>query len=222
MIPPPAEDDGALDRIERGGVTLASSVQLLSVALSGTAGDVPRSEGVALALLKRHGLHRLVALARADLEEQAGLTSFDALRCLAALELGRRAAIAGRGEVHTINDARDVFHLFRYLREEAREHFCAVFLDSKNGVLATRTIHVGTINASLVGPREVFREAIREGASSLIAVHNHPSGDPTPSPEDHAVTKRLAEVGKLLDLPLLDHVIVGHHRYVSLHELGAL
>lgn len=222
MARPNPDGDGPLERIERGGVGLASSVQLLSVALAPQMDDVAPLEPVALELLRRHGLHRLASLSRADLAEQAGLSSFAAARCLAALELGRRAALAGRGEVVRIDSAKDVAAHFRHLRDAVQEHFCALFLDAKNGVIATRTVHIGTINASLVGPREVFREAIREGASSLIVVHNHPSGDPTPSPEDVQVTERLAEVGRLLDLPLLDHVIVGHHRYVSLANLGVI
>jgi DNA repair protein radc len=222
MASRPPATGGALDRIERAGVRIASSVQLLSLALARRPEDVEACEPVALRLLQRHGLHRLTLIARAELESDVGLPEFEALRLLAGVELGRRAALAGRGEVQTIRNAQDVADLFQHMHDAAQEHFCALFLDAKNGVIAERTIHIGTLTASLVGPREVFREALREGASSVIVVHNHPSGDPTPSPEDVRVTRTLAEVGRVLDVPLLDHVVIGHHRYVSLAEAGQL
>jgi DNA repair protein RadC len=95
-----------------------------------------------------------------------------------------------------------------------------VYLNAKNGILGTRTIHVGTATTSLVGVRDVYREAIREGATQIAVVHNHPSGDPTPSIEDIDVTDKLVEAGKLMDVHLIDHIIIGHHTFVSLKEKG--
>jgi DNA repair protein RadC len=89
-------------------------------------------------------------------------------------------------------------------------------------VVSTVTVHIGTVNMSVVGPREVFREAVRENAAALVVAHNHPSGDPSPSPEDIAVTRKLVEVGEILDIPLLDHVIVGDEHYYSMREKGLL
>jgi DNA repair protein RadC len=105
---------------------------------------------------------------------------------------------------------------------EKREHFLAVLLDTKNRVLRTETISIGTLDSSLVHPREVYRVVVREGAACWIAVHNHPSGDPTPSPEDIAITKRLKDAGELLGVPLIDHLILGDGNYTSLRERGYL
>jgi DNA repair protein RadC len=93
-------------------------------------------------------------------------------------------------------------------------------LNSANGVIRKALIHIGTLTMSIVGPREIFREAVRDGASSIIVAHNHPSGDPSPSPEDIEITRILIDAGKLLDIPVLDHVIIGHRRYSSLNEMG--
>src|SRR5262249_42746108 len=109
-----------------------------------------------------------------------------------------------------------------FLTVEKREHFYAILLDSANHVMRKALIHIGTLTMSIVGPREIFREAVREGASSIIVAHNHPSGDPTPSPEDIESTKQLVQVGKLLDIPVLDHVIIGHEGYRSLSEMGLM
>jgi DNA repair protein RadC len=108
------------------------------------------------------------------------------------------------------------------LREEKREHFVALLLDTKNGVLRTKTVSIGDLSSSIVTPREVFKEAIRHSAASLIVAHNHPSGDPTPSPDDAAVTRRLQEAGELLGIELLDHIVLGDQRFVSLKEKGMM
>jgi DNA repair protein RadC len=101
-----------------------------------------------------------------------------------------------------------------------QEHLRLILLDTKNRVLGTPTIYQGSLNTSLIRVGELFREAIRANSASLILLHNHPSGDPTPSPEDVAVTRQIAEAGKLLDIEVLDHLIIGQQRYVSLKERG--
>jgi DNA repair protein RadC len=196
-------------------------VDLLAIALSRREADVVQAEEAALRLLRRHhGLGDLAQTALEDLQSETGLDRFEALRWLALLELGRRIGIAGKGPVRTIECSEDVADLLEHLQSEKREHFYSILMDSKGSVLRAVPVHIGTLTMSLVGPREVFREAIREGASSLIVAHNHPSGDPEPSPEDVEVTLRLAEVGELLDIPLLDHVIIGDKRHVSLKGRG--
>ena len=173
--------------------------------------------------MQKAGGLRALALAPPELlASETGAQDLEAARFFALLELGRRTAEAGRGEPQYINGPGDVAEMFAYLRDERKEHICAVLLDTKNKVLKTTTIHIGTVSASVVGAREFFREAVREGASSVIAVHNHPSGDPSPSPEDYEVTKVLAEAGKLLDIPLLDHVIIGEAEHRSMHRLGII
>ena len=101
-----------------------------------------------------------------------------------------------------------------------QEHFVDLFLNVKNQILHKQTIFIGSLNASIVHPREIFREAVKRSAASIICAHNHPSGNPTPSAEDVDVTKRLLEAGKLMGIELLDHVIIGDHQFISLKEKG--
>jgi DNA repair protein RadC len=219
----PIHADTAIQRLHKIGVRGASPVDLLAVALSRREEDVELSESAARAILQQVGnIRGLGALSPNELAERGGLDTFESLRAQALLELGRRIGIAGKGELTEINSAMEVAEHLDYLREEKREHFCAVLLDAKTRIMKVSTVHIGTLTMSVVGPREVFREAIREGASSIIVAHNHPSGDPTPSPEDIEVTDRLVEVGKLLDIPVLDHVVLGERRYVSFRERGLI
>lgn len=106
------------------------------------------------------------------------------------------------------------------MRHYLREHFRVLLLDTKNKVLGMEEISIGSLNTSLVHPREVFRPAIRKACASVILIHNHPSGDPTPSSEDIAVTRRLYEAGRLLGIEVLDHVVIGDGRFVSFREKG--
>lgn len=211
----------ATERLRNLGPGGASPVDLLAVALARREEDA--SDDVARELLlKKSGIRKLGELSPQELKDEAGLEAFEAWRFLAAVEIGRRIGGAGKGTPISIDGPEDVEDLFSYLRHEKREHFCAVFLDAKNFVMRTATIHIGTQTASLVAPADVYREALREGAVGLIVVHNHPSGDPTPSAEDIVVTERLAEVGKLLDLPLLDHIIIGDRKSVSFKKRGLI
>jgi DNA repair protein RadC len=153
-----------------------------------------------------------------DISEITGLEGFEVLRAQALIEIGRRSAKTTRGEITTIESPEDAFELLQYLQGEKREHFVAILLDAKAQVMRVANIHIGTLTASIVGAREVFREAIRDGASSIIVAHNHPSGDPTPSPEDIEVTQKLFEIGEMLDIPVLDHIIIGERYALSLRE----
>lgn len=211
----PRPDELPLDRIRNMGLRSVGVADLLSVALG-----IPLADCVSF--VAHRNLNHLGDMSPADLKELAGLDTDEALAILSAIEVGRRSGLSGKGERRIIRTAKDVYQAFAHLADEPKEHFCALFLAANNGILATRTIHVGTINMSVVGPREVFREAIRENAAQLIVVHNHPSGDPTPSQEDIQVTEHLRKIGEMLDIPLQDHVIVGHHTFASLRTLGYL
>ena len=165
-------------------------------------------------------------LRRASMRE---LTAIDGIgpataACIhAAFLLGRRSLEMVRERRGPYRGARDVFE---FLQPEVngleKEHFYAILLDSKNRLIRKEVVSVGTLTASLVHPREVFRPAIRECAASIIVAHNHPSGDPTPSREDLEITARLQKAGELIGIPMLDHVIIGAGRYVSLAERGKL
>jgi DNA repair protein RadC len=219
----PLQAETTVSRLRTIGVHGSSPIDLVAVAFSRREEDAIAGEEMAHKVLRRFGqIGKVADISPDQIKADTGLEGFEALRCLALMELGRRAAGAGKGEVLNVDDPDSVADQFRELMRETREHFCALFLDAKNQLIRKHTIHIGTLTMSVVGPREVFREAIREGASSLVVVHNHPSGDPTPSPEDIQVTERLAEVGKMLDIFLLDHVIIGHRRNKSLRQMGVI
>jgi len=217
------EESNALARVKDLGVRSASTVDLVAVIISESEAEISTSESDSRGLMKRLGnIRNLAELSFAEFKEWSNFDDFVSLRSLAAIELGRRTANAGKGPIETIDGPDDVFSLLEYLTDEKKEHFVVVLLNSKSHILRTCQIHVGTLTMSIVGAREVFREAIREGASSLILAHNHPSGDPSPSPEDIDVTRELMKVGELLDIPVLDHVIIGYRDFRSLKRLGLM
>ncbi len=121
-----------------------------------------------------------------------------------------------------LSSSRDVIRLFDFLGRETKEHFWAVHLDSKNRMLCLDQISTGSLNASIVHPREVYKSALLSSAAALLLVHNHPSGDPTPSNEDREITMRLKEVSELLGIRLLDHVVIGDGRHYSFADSGLL
>jgi DNA repair protein RadC len=185
--------------------------------------DLAAAEIAANQLVRRYdSIHRLAELSIDDLKAATGFDAFECERILACLELGRRVGQSNRGSIERIDGPEDVAKLLSYLKGEKREHFVSIMLDAQNQVLRIGSVHIGTLTQSVVGAREVFREAIREGACSIIVAHNHPSGNSHPSPEDIAMTKELVQVGKLLDIPVLDHVIVGECEFTSLNRGGWL
>lgn len=216
------QPDTPLDRLYAMGAKGTSPTDLLALGLSRRAEDAEPNEPIARTLLRREGgIRNLIELTPADLGAH-GMDGFETARFLALLELGRRMGAAGRGPVVSIDGPEDVFRLCDDLRHQKKEYFVAILLDTQSGVMRRATIHVGTLTASLVGAREVFREAVRDGASSIIVAHNHPSGDPTPSPEDVQVTRQLIMAGSLLDIPVLDHIVIGDTEYRSLKRMGLM
>ena len=146
--------------------------------------------------------------------------SIDAFRIQAAIELGRRSREAKVMKDADLSNPEEVNALFSNLVDEPREEVWVALLDVKNRLIMRTRLHIGTLDSSFVGTRDVFREALRVNAASIILVHNHPSGDATPSPEDIELTKRVREAGKHLDVAVLDHVIIGSDGFSSLHRLG--
>jgi len=199
-----------------------STAELLGVVLG--AGGVGRSAvDVAADLLAAHegSLRRLAIAEPRGLEQTVGVGPARAAAVSAAMALGRRLAAEPAREVSRIRGPRDVYgRLGPLLRDRRQEEFWVLHLDTQNQIIIERCLTIGLLNTSLVHPREVFAPAIVAGAASLILVHNHPSGDPEPSPEDIAVTRQLVESGRLLGIPVRDHVVLGDGGYVSLEERG--
>lgn len=197
-------------------------IELLAIAIAPDEHDIDDWVALSRELLQEVGGIRGLGDVPPSKAANKGVGPLDWIRFKAAMELGRRSGNTGRGDRRTITDSSDVLDEFPELREAQKEHFCALLLDTKNKVLRKVVVHIGTLDASIVGIREFFREALIEGAASVIAVHNHPSGDPTPSKEDFEVTRILAQAGKMLEIPLLDHIIIGGGDYRSLQKLGAI
>lgn len=150
-----------------------------------------------------------------------GVGQAKAVQILAAVEIGKRIYrkhSEGRYVIKSPEDA--AAYLMTDMSSLVQEHFVVLFLNVKNEVLHKQTIFIGSLNSSIVHPREIFREAVKRSAASIIAAHNHPSGNPSPSPEDIEVTKRLVKAGSIIGIELLDHLIIGDHRFISLKEKG--
>ena len=174
-------------------------------------------------LVEAEGIAGLAKLTVHELEQLHGLGKAKAAEIKASVELGRRSVSADPLTRSVVNSPEDIAHLvMEEMRNLDREHFRVVTLTTKNHILGISPISVGSLNSSLVHPRECFKEAIRRNANAIILLHNHPSGDPTPSREDIEVTKRLVEGGHLLGIEVLDHVIIGDKRYISLKERGLI
>jgi DNA repair protein RadC len=212
------------ERLWALGPAALTSVELLAILLgTGTGGRTALDLAALLLEVGDGSLRRVARRPRAELLRTEGIGPGKGARLLAAFEIGARLADEGRPPAPRIREPEDVARLFQArLRDLQVEEFHLLALDSQSQVLRQVLVTRGLLNSSLVHPREVFRAAIAEAAAGIIVVHNHPSGDPTPSAEDRTVTRQLAEAGRLLDLPLYDHVIIGGDRFVSLATLGLL
>jgi DNA repair protein RadC len=199
---------------ERGAAAL-SDCELLTVVLgSGVKGY--GSQETARTLLAG-GLSSLLARDAASLSEVPGVKAAKAARLVAALELGRRMFAREDPEAPpSVRGPEDVVRLTKSIRRARKEHFVALFLNARHQVIKQETISIGTLNASLVHPREVFQPAVGESAAAVILVHNHPSGDPSASEEDIQLTGRLVQAGRIMGIEVLDHIIVCANSWLSL------
>lgn len=169
-------------------------------------------------LINKYGLEKLSSLAINELMQIKGIKSAKACQLIALFELAKRCNIK-KNNIKSIKSAKDVYNLVKEKYSDYNhEVFCAIYLNTKNKVLKEEIITKGILDASLIHPREVFRGAIKEGAKSLIIFHNHPSGDSSPSKDDMAITESLMNASEIINIPLLDHVIIGKDNYWSYAE----
>jgi DNA repair protein RadC len=216
-----AAEDRPRERLAALGARALNNAELLAILLR--VGVEGRS-AVAVAQDLLSSLGQLPGLYRAgysDLCAVHGVGPAKAAQLQAALELGRRVAVANPDERPAINSPADAAALVQYeMGSLPQENVWVLLLDTRNRYLKTERVYQGSVNTSQIRLGEIFREAVKINAAGVIVVHNHPSGDPSPSPDDVAVTRALVEAGKLLDIPVLDHLVIGHGRFVSLKERG--
>lgn len=211
------------ERLLNRGANHLSNAELLAI-LMGTSGQRGESvlELAGRVLEKAGDISNLTRLTSDELCEIKGIGPAKAVQILAMVELSRRLSVQGTppSSIRSPEDVRRL--LLERLRHEEREHFFTVLLNTKNHCLGIEEVSVGSLNSSIVHPREVFRAAIRRSAAALIIAHNHPSGDCTPSREDMEVTRRLTEAGRLIGIDVLDHVIFGDGVILSFKEKGLM
>ncbi|WAM22651.1 MAG: DNA repair protein RadC (plasmid) [Candidatus Methanoperedens sp.] len=215
----PAEDRPR-NRLLKCGAASLSNPELISLILS--TGSV-QENAIALSqrVLSQFDLKQLSAIDAPHLMKIHGIKSGKAAQIVACFELARRLEMFNISPKFKINSPEDVYRrLYPTMRESKKEHFVELCLDTKNQVIREDTVSIGSLNANIVHPREVFRTALIESAAHIIVSHNHPSGDPTPSSEDIEITKKLVETGKIMGIDVLDHVIIGDGRHFSMKEAG--
>jgi DNA repair protein RadC len=209
------------ERLLTDGPESLSNHELLAIILRTGTKDESVLQLSSRLLKKFEGLRMLKDATVEEITSIKGIGLAKAVQIIASLELGRRIGRLQYEDRYVIRSPEDAA---KYVMEDMRfltqEHFVSVYLNTKNQVIHKKTIFIGSLNASIVHPREVYKEALKRSAASIICIHNHPSGDPTPSREDIEVTKRLAECGKIIGIELLDHLIIGEQKYVSLKEKG--
>jgi DNA repair protein RadC len=216
-----AQSERPRERLARLGPQALSTPELIAILLRvGVRGE--NAVQVGQRLLVRFG--GIFGLLRASFDEvcaEHGIGPAKAAQIKAALELGHRLSQEHPEEQRAIHSPADAADLLQYeMSALEQEEMRLILLDTRNRVVGTETVYRGSVNSAQIKVGELFRKAIRQNAPSLIVVHNHPSGDPTPSPDDVAVTRAILQAGKLLDVDVLDHLVIGRDRYVSMKERG--
>ncbi|GIO87139.1 UPF0758 protein YsxA [Paenibacillus faecis] len=217
------DEERPRERMLRYGAGALSQTELLAILLrTGTHRESALHMAQRL-LGEIGGIRGMMDLSLEELTNMKGIGPAKAVQIKAGIELGQRLAKARLPEARVIRSPRDAADLLmEELRFLQKEHFVCLFLNTKNHIIAQETLSIGSLNASIVHPREVFRAAIKCSSASLVCAHNHPSGDPTPSPEDIRMTRRLLEAGEIVGIDVLDHIVIGDGKFVSLKEQGLM
>jgi DNA repair protein RadC len=213
-------EDRPISRLISNGPASLSNAELLSIILK-TGSVAENAINLSQRILSQYDLKRLSAIDIKQLMKIHGVKSSKASQIAACFELARRLEKFESVEKPQVNSPEDVYRrLYPSMRESRKEIFVELCLDTKNQIIKEDTVSIGSLNANIVHPREVFRTALLESAAHIIVAHNHPSGDPTPSREDAEITKKLLEAGRIIGIDVLDHVIIGDGRHFSMKEAG--
>lgn len=217
------EDERPREKLLKRNPASLSDAELLAILFRTGAGKITAVDLAKSILSNYKSLNSLASVSVPELKKFKGIGTTKAITLIAAFEIGRRAAAQGNTKKLRILSPKDVYERFApFLRDLKQEVFKVLLLNSSNYLLRDIEISRGTLNASLVHPREVFRAAIIEPAASIILLHNHPSGNPEPSQEDIQITKQLIKASKVVEITIHDHIIIGSHNYVSFAERGIL
>lgn len=211
------------ERLLKEGAGALSEIELLAILLGTGSPENTVLELASLILARFRSLRLLVDATIEELSEIKGVGLAKASQVKAALELARRLSSFTNQPRPVIKSPGDAAELvMEEMRHLDREHFRALLLNTRNQVIANDEVSIGTLNSSSVHPRELFRNAIKRSAASLVLVHNHPSGDATPSKEDLEVTRRLCEAGRIIGIEVLDHIIIGDNKFTSFKAEGLI
>jgi len=223
MIRDVPREERPRERLMKEGAGRLSNLELLSIMLRTGLRNESVMQLAQRVLTQFSGIRGLRAATIEELMAVKGIGRIKAIEILAAIEVGKRLMKEVDEENCVIRSPQDgADYVMDDMRFLSQEHFVTLFLNTKNQVIHRQTIFIGSLNASIVHPREIFKEAIKRSAASIICFHNHPSGDPTPSREDIDVTARLVECGLLLGIDVLDHIVIGDRKFISLKEKGVI
>jgi DNA repair protein RadC len=208
------------ERLKKNGASALSDSELLAIILR-TGSRQENVINLCQRILSKYNLKQLSQTNLSELMEINGIKEGKAAQIAACFEIARRLETFNDEEKPKINSPEDVYRrIYPGMREQKKEMFIELCLDTKNQIIKEETISIGSLNANIVHPREVFKTALASSAAHIIVAHNHPSGDPSPSREDIEITKKLAETGKIIGIDILDHVIIGDGRHFSMKEAG--
>ena len=218
-----APHDRPREKLQRLGAAALGDNELVAIVLGSGSRDCGALELANRVLERAGGLHGLTRAAVGELHLVPGVGDARAAQILAAVELGRRTLVRGTADRPRLNTPRQLAsYLLPQYGAAAVEQFGIVMLDTKHRVIRIKIVSVGSLDTTVVHPREVFREATSASAAAIVLFHNHPSGDPTPSPDDLALTTRMVNAGDIMGIDVVDHVILADQRYFSLVEAGRL
>ncbi|MBA3721176.1 MAG: DNA repair protein RadC [Parachlamydiaceae bacterium] len=214
-------EDRPRERLMSNGAEAMSTIELIAIILGSGTKEIPVLQLAHQIVAQFGGLRELSEATISELCQVKGVGIAKAIQLKAAFNLGMRAARQVIPPKYRIEHPLHAYHLIKdELERETRELFVVILQDVKNYVITHEVVSIGSLSQTLVHPREVFYPAIRHKASSMIVAHNHPSGDPTPSPQDFEITKTLLEIGKLIAIPIHDHIIIGDQKFISMRQTG--